>query len=118
MAVLTVVKIVNTAPTAETLTPAAGGGDSFPNTGKEFLAVKNAGGGAITVTVVAQGDACNRGVAATTAHDKTFSIPNDSAIYLLGPFPTAFFNDVNGRAQVTYSGVTSVTVNPFTLPPA
>ncbi len=114
MAVLTVAAITATKQ-AQTLAAAAGGGDSFPNTGKEFIAIKNAGAGAITLTVTAQGDPCNRGVAATTAHDKTYSIPNDSAVYVLGPFPPAFFNDSNGRAQLAYSGVTSVTVQILSL---
>jgi len=117
MAVLTVNQIA-AAKQAQALAAANGGGDSFPNTGKEFIAVRNAGAGAITLTVVAQGDPCSLEVAASPAHDGVYSIPNDSATYVFGPFKPKRFNDVNGRAQVTYSGVTSVTIEIFSLPPA
>lgn len=118
MAILTVAPI-STTQQADALVAAAGGGDSFQNTGKECLRIRNAGGGAITLTVVASGtDPCNYGVAATPAHDLVQSIPNDSAVHVLGPFPPKKFNDVNGRVQLTYSGVTSVTVQPQALPPA
>lgn len=116
MAVLTVSQVLIT-KLAQTLAAAAGGGDSFPNTGKEFLAIKNAGS-SITLTVTASGAACNYGVAASTAHDQTITVPNDSVIYLIGPFPTLRFNDNNNRVQLAYSGVTTVTVAVFSLPPA
>lgn len=116
MAVLTVQRISST-KAALTLAAAAGGGDSFPNTGKEMLAIKNAGS-QITLTVTASGPACDYGVAATTAHDQTHTIPADSATYLIGPFPTKQFNDANGRVQLAYSGVTTVTVQVLALPPA
>ncbi len=116
MATLTVSKITTT-KLAQSLASAAGGGDKFPNTGREFLAVRNASGGsAITVTATAQGDPCNRGVAATTAHDKAQSIPSDDNTYLIGPFPPAFFNDVSGMVNLAYSDVTGLTVAVFSLP--
>jgi len=116
MAVLTVARISSTKQ-AINLAAAAGGGDSFPNTGKELLAVRNAGAGSITLTVTASGAACDYGVAASTAHDQTHTIPNDSATYLIGPFPTRQFNDTSNRVQLAYSGVTSVTVQALALPP-
>ena len=115
MAVLTVAQIVIT-KVAQTLAAANGGGDSFPNTGKELIAIKNAGGGSINLTVVASGQVCNYGSGSPT-HDAVIAIPNDSVIYLVGPFATLRFNDTNQRAQLTYSGVTSVTIAIFSLPP-
>jgi hypothetical protein len=120
MAQLTVNKLSQT-KTAQTLVAAAGGGDSWANTGKEQIAVKNAGGGAITLTVKCNGGdgnnkVCNFNVPATPGHDVAQSIPNDSAIYVIGPFPT-YFNDGSGLAQITYSGVTSVTIGIFAQPP-
>lgn len=123
MAQLTVQKITNASAlnASGALTAAAGGGDSFPNTGKEFYAIKNAGGAPITLTAKASAgpnnQPCNYGIAGTPAHDKTFSITNDSNIYVVGPFPTIPFNDGSGLLQLAYSAVTSVTVIPFSLPP-
>jgi len=35
---------------------------------------------------------------------------------VVGPFPPGIYNDANGMVQLTYSGVTSVTVGAFRLP--
>jgi len=106
---------------AALLAPAAGGGDSFQNTGKETVLIKNAGGAPINLTIKgsagAQNAKCNYGIAGTPAHDITVAIPNDSAIYELGPFPTTPFSDGNGLCQLAYSGVTSVTVAVKVAPP-
>lgn len=122
MAQLTVNKISNASALAQALAAASGGGDSFPNTGKEFIAIKNAGGAPITLTVVgsagANNDKCNFGVAGTPGHDKTYSITNDSNVYVVGPFPVRPYADGSGLTQLTYSAVTSVTVEVFSLPPA
>lgn len=112
MAVLTVAQIVKTG-TLYSLTAAAGGGDSFQNSGKEFIAVLNGSGGAITVTVAAQRGCADFGVT-NAAHDIVVSVAA-GATRLIGPFPTDKFNDSNGRVQITYSGVTSLTVNPFSF---
>jgi hypothetical protein len=121
MAQLTVRK-VSLAGGAEALAAAAGGGDSFLNTGNEMFRIKNAGGGSINVTFVANaapvGGKCSLGVAGTTAHDLVVAIPNDSAVYEIGPFPANRFNDANGLIQITYSGVTTVTVEAVSLPKA
>jgi hypothetical protein len=117
MAILTVNLIVPTAgtPQSQTLVAAAGGGDSFPNSGREYLAVKNAGAGSITLTIVASGgNPCNFGFPATPTHDLVYTIPNDSAVHIFGPFLPATYTDGNGRVQITYSGVSSVTIAPFT----
>jgi hypothetical protein len=34
----------------------------------------------------------------------------------IGPWPPSIYNDLNGRVQLTYDGVTSVTVGAFRLP--
>ena len=121
MAQLAVSKLSQT-KTAANLAAAAGGGDSWANTGKEQFAIKNGGGGSITVTFKCNGGdgnnrVCNFNVAATPGHDVAQTIPNDSNIYLIGPFPT-YFNDGSGLLQVTYSAVTTVTVAVFALPPS
>lgn len=116
------VTTVTRAGVAQSLASAAGGGDSYPNTGKEKFMVKNAGAAPRTVTFKCSGgDAnnrvCNMGVAASTGHDVAVSVTNDSNVYSFGPFPT-YFNDANGLVQVTYSAVTSVTVGAEVTPPA
>jgi hypothetical protein len=120
MAILTVSPITLAAAVpidSTALAAAAGGGDSFPNNGVQFLAVRNAGGAPINVTFVGQ-KPCSLGVAGTTAHDTVVAITNDSKVYMLGPFRTDRYNDANGRVQVSYSGVTSLTVAAFALPPS
>jgi hypothetical protein len=112
MAVLTVTKVAKTGATFS-LTAAAGGGDSFPNTGKEMLAITNGGVGSINVTIAAQ-VACGDFGVTNAAHDLVVAV-GAGVTKLIGPFPPAQFNDANGRVQLTYSGVTSVTVNPFSF---
>lgn len=87
---------------------AAGGGDSFANTGQEVLYVNNGGGSPITVTITAQ----NTKYLQETVSNRTVSVTNGTAQFI-GPFPPAIFNDANGLVQITYSGVTSVTVAVF-----
>ena len=103
MAVLTAVTVSRS---GVTFTPvsAAGGGDSFANAGQQIFYCKNAGVSSVNVTfaVTATVDglaATNRVVAVAAGAER-----------LIGPFPTGTYNDVNGNVQITYSGVTSVTV--------
>ncbi len=82
---------------------AAAGGDRFLNTGNEQLYVKNAGGGSINVTVDAQSDG---GVAYT---DPVIAVAA-GAEKLIGRFDPRKFNDSSGYVNLSYSGVSSVTV--------
>jgi hypothetical protein len=99
------------------LAAANGGGDSFFMTGRDLLVVNNASGGAITVTIstVVAAVADNFGVT-NAAHDKVFSVAAGK-IAVLGPFTLGRFKDANGNAQVTYSGVTSLTVGVLRVSP-
>lgn len=89
---------------------AAGGGDSFPNDGYTVLYVKNGSGGAITVTI----DGVGAGPESAVAYNPDVAVSVAAgAERLIGPFTDkARFNDVNGRVNVSYSGVTSLTVAP------
>lgn len=109
MALLTVVDLVRAGIDMASAVAAAGGGDSFVNTGKEFLAVKNGSGGAITVTFVTQVTVDGQPVA-----DLAVSVPAGHTMDI-GPFPPGYYNDGSGQVQVTYSGVTSLTVMPVRL---
>lgn len=101
MAILTVQKPALTG-SAFTLAAAAAGGDSFPNTGVEFVHVKNAHATlARTVTFDSPGT-CSFGLANHAAHDAPVVVAALTSL-VIGPFPVARFNDANGRVQVSYS---------------
>lgn len=80
-------------------------GDEWANTGAEFVAIKNGSGAGITVTLDIK--ATLDGAAAV---DPTVSIAA-GATKLIGPFPKGIYNDsTTGRAKVTCSAVTTVTI--------
>lgn len=117
MATLTVATIAE-AGVALSAVAAAGGGDQFINAGdaRTFLYVNNGGGSSITVTITAQvASASVPGKGLMTKANGGGSVTNGTA-KLFGPFPAEMFNDASGYVQVTYSGVTSVTVQAFRLP--
>ncbi len=83
---------------------AAGGGDKFLNDGNTLFYVKNGGGSSINVTVAAPG---TPGGLTLTAPVVAVAAGADK---ILGPFNPKYFNDASGFVNLTYSGVTSVTV--------
>jgi hypothetical protein len=84
---------------------AAGGGDTFAPGENVFVHVKNGSGSSITVTV-----ATPKKVAGLDVADLAVAVPKEED-RLIGPFPAQHFADpADGRAHVTYSGVTSLTV--------
>lgn len=103
MATLATQSIVRAGLTA-TFSAAAGGGDQFTNTGYEFIEIVNGGGGSITLTIVTQNT--SDGLAVT---DRAVVV-GAGARMQIGPFQPSIYNDANGFVQLTYSGVTSVTV--------
>lgn len=80
-------------------------GDSWPNTGTEFLYVDNQHGS----TPCTVGLDIQLSVDGQTVPDKTVVVAA-GAKKLIGPFPTATYNDGNSRAKVTYTSVASVKV--------
>lgn len=109
MATLTVQEISRSAITPS-YGAAAGGGDQFPNDGRTYLHIKNGGGSSITLTIATQMTVDGKAVA-----DDAIAVTNAQE-RVVGPFPPAIYNDANGMVQLTYSGVTSVTVGAFRLP--
>ena len=107
MATLSVQQITTAGVVPASLVSAAGGGDQFPNNGKTFFDVANGGGGSIMVTIASQ-VACSQG----STHNTTVSVAA-SATKRIGPFDVSRYNDGNGMVQVSYSGVSSVTVGAF-----
>lgn len=85
----------------------AGGGDRFTPDKDTFLHVKNASGGALTVTI-----------AATKVPLPNMTVANVAVSVgagsekMIGPFPYDMFaaSDGSGLADITYSGVTSLTI--------
>lgn len=105
MATLATQKIAR-AGLGPTYAAAAGGGDSFSPSKNTFLHVKNGGGGAVTVTVVTPGTL----IADIAIADVAVSVPAGGE-RMIGPCPYEYFADpADGLADITYSGVTSVTV--------
>ncbi len=117
MATLTVQDIVEAGLTPS-LSAAAGGGDQFilDSAQRVFFWADNASGGAITVTIAAQITAKEvAGFGSMTRDDLAVSV-GAGVQKLIGPIANAF-TDTSGFAQVTYSGVTSLTVAAVKLPP-
>ena len=104
MAVLTTQTIIRTGtglePDYETC---AAGGDSFVNTGTEFLHVKNGSGGSLTVTVTTPVT-----VDSLAVSDQAYAIPAGEE-RMIGPFPCRWYAS-SGSTSITYSGVTSLTI--------
>lgn len=97
MATLTVTQI-DRSGVVHTLGAAASGGDVFPNTGREFIVVRNAAAAATrTVTF-----ALTRTVDSVTPAGKAVTLAQ-STTRMIGPFPTELYNNSNGQVAVTYS---------------
>lgn len=105
-----VVQSVNEAGANPTMVSASAGGDQFTNDGMTMFRVKNGGGSPVTVTLVTQSFS-NHG----TKVNQTVTIPATTGDMLIGFLNPSKYNDANGKVQVTYSAVTSVTVVPFTV---
>lgn len=95
-----------------TYAAAAAGGDTFNPGNNVFLHVKNGGAGAVTVTIVTPGNVSGQAVA-----DVAVSVPA-AAERMIGPLPGSLFaRAVDGLGDISYSGVTSLTIGAFELDP-
>ena len=88
---------------------AAGGGDTFRPGRKVYLHVKNGHTAAQTVTVATPGSVIGLDIA-----DVSVSVPN-AGERVIGPFPPEHFAGSGGLANITYSGVTALTIGVFEL---
>lgn len=100
---------VTTGGLKPTYAAAAGGGDTAPVGTGMVLHVVNGGGGAVTVTVVTPGTADGLAIA-----DTAQSVPAGGHLFV--PLRAVYRSPVTGRAAITYSGVTTVTVAVLQLP--
>ncbi len=120
MAELTVqeIKLYDTAGATEGIIPtyaaAASGGDSFVNTERTFVQIKNGSGGAITVTVApAETEFFKDGHGAIPVDTISLTVPATTGDKML-PMPHASYA-AGGKTSMTYSGVTTLTVGVFKL---
>lgn len=91
------------------LAAAAGGGDAFSNDGRTFFIVTNGGGSPITVTVEVQHASIKvPGLGNVTFADIPVTVAAGVTKWIA--VPKGPYTDANGRTQITYSGVTTVTV--------
>lgn len=98
--------------TADGLDPAYvaadGGGDKVRPGGKTFIHVKNGGGGSVTITV---NDPLSVSPPGAASFDPDLSVVVEpSGERMIGPLPENRFRGTDSFADITYSGVTSVTV--------
>ena len=113
MAALTV-QTAATAGTTFSATSAAGGGDTFVNNGKTIFYANNGSGGNITITFTAQNTVTINGLALSVS--SLAVVVEAGTAEIIGPFPTQIFNNSSGAVAVTYSGVTTLTVRPISMP--
>ncbi len=78
----------------------ASAADEFVNTGKAFLLADHTNGGGTTATLTI---AVQKTVDGLAVADKTITI-GAAETHLLGPFPTEYYNDVDGKVQLAMSG--------------
>jgi hypothetical protein len=89
---------------------ASAGGDTVKPGDRRIVLVRNGGGSPINVTIVVPGN------------DKYGNARPDivravaaGAVEAFGPFPADLADSVDGLIDITYSGVTSVTVDALTV---
>jgi len=113
MADLVVKKVVLTGlnPDDPAYVACAAGGDACPNSGYTFLHVKNAHTSAWVVTVNSIAK-CSQGY----DHDAVVSVPA-SEERMIGPFDRGRFNDANQKLEITYDGVTALTIAAIEVKP-
>lgn len=109
MAALTVQQIALTGLDAAVAAAAGAAGDTFINNGRTFIKVTDTGTTAPVVTIASR-VTCSRG----STHNVAVTVASGTERFI-GPFPMDRFNDADGKVSVTYSAVTDVTVEVFTI---
>jgi len=115
MAIITVQSIMEEGIPAPTRTAAAAEGDTWENSGNEFVEFQNGGEASVVVTftaLITAFDSPTYGPATKSSRTITVAAGLTS---LIGPFVASAFNDENGYCSMTYSSVASLTVAIFTF---
>lgn len=84
---------------------ASGGGDEFINTGTEFIRLKNDSAGTIVATIATPNSVDTDLAIADRTVSLAAGVERD-----IGPWPVSTYNDSNQKVQLTYDGVTSLTI--------
>jgi len=103
-------QIVTLAAITPSYAACAAGGDEFVNSGRDFIHIKNGHTSPQTVIMNSQA-ACDQGF----DHDVSIAVTNAQE-RMIGPFPKGRFDDAGGKVQLTYSGVTALTIAIIRVP--
>ena len=112
MAAITPQQITETGTADVTFTAAAGGGDTIAHHPTLLVIVKNDSGGSITVTVseqLANNTVPDGEYGNLAKSDATLAVAGGD-IGIFGPFKQKSFKDTSGNINLSYSGVTSLTI--------
>jgi len=90
----------------------AAAADSFSNNGKTMIRVNNASGASITLTL--DDPNSSTPTAAVAWNPDAAIVVTNGTVRVAGPFPTARFNDANGRVQMAWSATASVSWEAYT----
>lgn len=107
MAVLSVTSVSPVGAEA-TYVAAAGGGDTVRTGERTFIHVANDGGGSVTVTVNDTKTKEPAGAAEFNPDLEVVVAPGTSKF--VGPLPASRFANTSGFAEISYSGVSDVTI--------
>lgn len=107
---ITVAGIVDTTSAADVT------GNTFTNTGYEYVEVINGAGAPITVTFDAFPSGGQGAPGGLVVTDPAVSVTNGTR-RRFGPFPKSIFNNAAGKVTVTFSSVTTITVGVYRLSP-
>lgn len=87
-------------------------GDTFKNTGKEFVVIKNGSGGGVVATLKF---GPNGKVDGQSPADRTVNVAAGASA-IIGPFPVGPFNDASDLVTIICAPVASVTIQVLTCP--
>lgn len=110
MAALTI-QTTSQAGITPTYAAAAAGGDTVVNNGRVVLHVKNGYTSPQTVTIASKAQA----TVGLARADRSVAVPNASE-RIIGPFEVQIWNNDTGQIELTYSGVTSLTIAAIQIP--
>lgn len=117
MAALTI-QSIGEAGLEATYAAASGGGDTIADDGTQrtFLHVRNGGVSDVTVTITAQNTSRSVPGMGTMTKSNIAVVVTAGEERFIGPFAPDAYKNASGNVEVSYSGVTSVTVAALKLP--
>lgn len=93
--------------------------DNFPNDGQTILVLENSNAATRTVTIAPpSGTTTKDGFGTVTAPTMVVTLAATTGRAILGPFPTAAYNDGNGRVNAVTSASAGVTIGAVRVPRA